>query len=123
MPLAEVGAHYCQDFAHSAIHCFSRAADLEASVATTVLASGVTYVVIYDYPLYAGSYMYVSQDYSALVWIGWNDRVSSFSVRNSGEGHFYTNWFYDGTGYYFCCNQQVAALGSYDNTFSSVHQG
>jgi hypothetical protein len=119
--LAQVGRYYCDDFAFPAIHCFSTAADLETSAAVTLSATSVTYVTLYDYPFFAGSYMYISQDYTALVTIGWNDRASSFIVKNGEAGHFYTNWFYGGTGYYFCCNQQVAALGSYDNTFSSVH--
>jgi hypothetical protein len=119
--LAEVGRHFCHDFDYPAIHCFSSSKALEASVSATLATTDLLFVVLYEYPLFAGSYIYISQDYSALVTIGWNDRASSFIARNNQAGHFYTDWFYGGTGYYFCCNQQIASLGSFDNTFSSVH--
>lgn len=121
IPLVQVGNHFCDDFDYPLIHCFTTASALDASDAQVLSATSVEYVTIYDYPLYAGSYMHVSQDYTVLATIGWNDRVSSFIVRNGQEGHFYTDWFYGGTGYYFCCSQMVNGLGSYDNTFSSVH--
>jgi hypothetical protein len=119
------GDFYCHDFDYPAIHCFSEAATLEDAVAPAVeaaAAAGVDYVVVFDYTWFAGSYMYISQDYTALVFLGWNDRISSFMGRNSQRGQFFTDWFYTGTAYYFCCNQQVASLGSYSNTFSSVYR-
>ena len=64
--------------------------------------------------------MYMSDDYQVLATIGWNDRISSFIVKNSMTGKFWTDWFYGGSYYYFCCNSQVQYLGGYDNTFSSV---
>jgi hypothetical protein len=64
--------------------------------------------------------MYFSADYSALALIGWNDRISSFIGQNSGSANFWTDWFFSGSYYSFCCNQQIASLGSYDNSFSSV---
>ena len=64
----------------------------------------------------------MSEDYSVLSLIGWNDRISSFKGRNSQLGAFYVDWFYSGTVWAFCCNQQVANLGSYSNTFSSIRR-
>jgi len=113
---------YCHDFDYPAIHCYRDSADLEASTAVTLAAAAVDYVVVFDYTWFAGPYMYISQDYTALVFLGWNDRISSFMARNSQRGYLWTDWFYSGTGYYFCCNQQVASLGSFNNTFSSVHR-
>jgi hypothetical protein len=120
--LSDVGQHFCEDFTTPVIHCFSKAADLEASVAPRLASATGNYVIIYDFTGYAGSYMYISQDYTVLATIGWNDRISSYVALNSNLGHFFTDWFYGGTQYGFCCNQQVPALGIYDNTFSSVHR-
>jgi len=66
--------------------------------------------------------MNVSQDYAALSAIGWNDRISSFRGRNSETGQFWTDWFYGGTWYAFCCNTSVSNLGSFNNTFSSIQR-
>jgi hypothetical protein len=130
IPLGDVGRHYCHDFAYPEIRCFSSAAGLEASTADALAlespgdgmmaASGAPYVTIYDYTFYQGSYMHLSEDYWALSLIGWNDRVSSFIGRNWESGAFWTDWFYGGPRYYFCCNWAVSSLGVYDNAFSSV---
>lgn len=45
--------------------------------------------------------------------IGWDDRISSFQVKNGQSGVFWTDWLYGGTRYTFCCNQLVASLGSW----------
>jgi hypothetical protein len=122
--LVNVGRYYCHDFAYPQIHCFSRAADLEARASRILDASSssLDYAIIYDFATFAGPYMYMSQDYTVLAWIGWNDRIGSFLVRNSQSGKFWTDWFFGGSYYGFCCNQQVTYLGVYDNTFSSVYR-
>jgi hypothetical protein len=121
IPLVEVGRHFCDDFSYPTIHCFTRADDLETRSAAA-LTAGVTYVTIYEYATFAGAYMHVSEDYTVLAWIGWNDRISSFKGRNSELGAFYTDWFYSGTADQFCCNELAYSLGGFDNTFSSVHR-
>jgi hypothetical protein len=86
--LVDVGKWYCQEFAHPAIHCYSSAAALESAVAAPLAAattSALTYVAVYDYTLYQGGYMYMSDNYTVLSLIGWNDRISSFSVRRSAS--------------------------------------
>jgi hypothetical protein len=123
IPLREVGDWYCDDLSFPLIRCFSEAADLEAAVSTLLAQQAVVYVTVYDYPTYSGSYMHVSQDYNILALIGWNDRISSFRGRNYESGVFFTDWFYSGVQYGFCCNQQASTLGSFDNTFSSIHRG
>jgi hypothetical protein len=120
LKLTEVARWYCDDFSYPVIECYSEPTDLEGRTAATMSVSSVDYVTIYDYASYTGPYMHVSQDYTILASIGWNDRVSSFKARNSQDGRFYTDWFYNGTAYYFCCNQQLASLGVFDNTFSSM---
>lgn len=117
-----VGTHFCHDFAFPQIHCFSTAADLEAAVAPIVNTAGVNWVAGFDYTSFQGPYMYFSQNYSVLATIGWNDRISSYIAVNSQSGRFWTDWFFSGTSYSFCCNQQIPSLGSYNNTFSSVSQ-
>lgn len=120
IPLAEVGQWYCEDFDAPVIHCFSSSKALETSVAPILATTSVTYVVVYEFTAYQGAYLYISNNVTVLGTLGWNDRISSFSVRNSQSGWFWTDWFYGGTGYQFCCNSQVGSLGSFDDTFSSV---
>lgn len=120
--LSEVGNWYCHDFAWPKIHCFSTGPMLESAVASFTATPSVTYMTVYDYTAYQGPYMYFSQDYTILATIGWNDRVSSFIVHNSLSGVFWTDWFYTGTRFDWCCNQGWASLGSYDNVFSSIYQ-
>lgn len=136
IPLAEVGNWYCHDFDYPVIHCFSDPASLQESSATAqtkrkaraLLAgdleaalAGVTYVTVYEYTSYQGAFMQMSENYSLLSLIGWNDRISSFKARNSMSGAFWTDWFYTGTKYSFCCNQELGSLGGYNDTFSSVY--
>lgn len=136
-PLAvvEVGNHYCHDLDYPAIHCFSDPEALETEMnsgdslagasgfagASAAAGTGV-YATVYEYTTFQGSYMHMSQNYTCLACIGWNDRISSFVALNSQSGNFYTDWFYGGTVYGFCCNQQKTGLGSFDNTFSSVYR-
>lgn len=119
--LSDVGNWYCHDFAWPKIHCFSTSARLEAAVSSFTSSSSITYMTVYDYTAYQGPYMYFSQDYTVLATIGWNDRVSSFIVHNSQSGVFWTDWFYTGTRFDWCCNQGWASLGSFDNVFSSIY--
>jgi hypothetical protein len=123
IPLNEVGNWYCEDLSYPLIQCFSEATELEARVDKSLAVQAADYVTVYEYPGYAGAYMHVSQDYTILALIGWNDRISSFRGRNSQSGKFFTDWFYGGVQYGFCCNQQASSLGSFDNTFSSIHRG
>jgi hypothetical protein len=123
LKLTAVGDWYCDDFSYPVITCYSDPGTLSRRDAAILATTSIEYVTIYDFTTFTGSFMHVSQDYTALVSIGWNDRVSSFIGRNSLSGHFLTDWFYGGTAYSFCCNQNVPSLGAFDNTFSSVHQG
>ena len=122
MKLADVGKWYCQDFAYPAIQCFSDPSALETSTSSSLMAAatGVTYITVYEFTTYQGAYMHMSQDYSMLSLVGWNDRISSFSVKNNQSGVFWTDWLYSGYRYTFCCNQSMGSLGSWNDTFSSV---
>lgn len=118
----EVGNWYCHDFAYPVIQCFSDPNQLETSTsaALTTAAAGVTYVTVYEFTTYQGAYMHISENHSMLSMLGWNDRISSFKVKNNQSGVFWTDWLYSGTRYTFCCNQSLGSLGSFNDTFSSV---
>lgn len=131
--LAEVGKWFCHDFDFPQIHCFTSATRLEAAILAQPAGDGEMsvasaygpgdYVTIYSEPSYGGSYAHLSANYDQLWLIGWNDRISSFKVRNNARGRFYSNWYGGGTVYSFCCNSTVPWMSStYDNTFSSVYR-
>jgi hypothetical protein len=120
IPLADVSRYYCDDFSYPVIRCSTSELVAEARATLTLALASVQYLTIYDQALYGGGWMHVSQDYTALVFIGWDDRISSFKARNSETGRFFTDWFFGGSIWSFCCNQQQASLGGYDNTFSSI---
>jgi hypothetical protein len=125
VPLTEVGRLRCHDFDYPRIHCYSSDAAIGAAVEAalgTDSATSASYVLIYDGSSFNGSYMYVSQDYVALFVIGWNDRISSFKAINGQSGALFTDWYYGGSSWSFCCNQQVASLGGFNDSFSSVQR-
>lgn len=126
--LSAVGSYHCHDFDYPRIHCFTTADALGATVEAAFGVVGplgttaVNYVLIFENAAYGGASMYVSQDYSALTFIGWNDRISSFKAQNSETGSFYWDWLYGGTPYTFCCNQNVWSLGIWNDNISSVQR-
>jgi hypothetical protein len=120
IPAEAVGRYYCDDFSYPEIRCSSTPALAEARAKLVAVLAAIDYVTIYDQSNYGGAFMHVSQDYSALTFIGWNDRISSFKGRNSETGTFYVDWFYSGASWGFCCNTQTPNLGIYNNTFSSI---
>jgi hypothetical protein len=120
IPVEDVGKYYCDDFAYPEIRCWSTRVLADSRALAVTLLTSIDYVTVYDLTNFNGAFMNVSQDYAALSTIGWNDRVSSFKARNSETGTFYTDWFYSGSFWGFCCNSQLASLGSYNNTFSSI---
>jgi hypothetical protein len=91
--LTEVGRWYCDDFSYPAIHCFSNPDELEARATQILATTAIDYVTVYDQTGFAGSYMHMSEDYTVLAWVGWNDRISSLRGTNSQSGHFYVDWF------------------------------
>jgi peptidase inhibitor family I36 len=122
IPLEDVGKYYCDDFSYPEITCWSTRLPADARATVVTLLTAIDYVTIWDGTNYGGSFLNVSEDYSALALLGWNDRISSFKGRNSETGAFYTDWFYSGTVWAFCCNTQAPGLGAYNNTFSSIRR-
>ena len=142
LKLRDVGKYYCHDFDYPRITCSRNPQVTQRSVDTKVAEAearvelaadsfatlsmeeeeGGHYATIYDGMTFSGSWMVVSQDYDALFWVGWNDRISSFRSRYYGAGSFYTDWYGNGSAWRFCCNQYVSSLGGYDNSFSAVYR-
>jgi hypothetical protein len=122
IPLEEVSKYYCDDFSYPVITC--SVSPLLHAVRTTAFAllASVDYVTVFEHATFQGASMNISQDYPVLTLIGWNDRISSFKVRNGETGRFSVDWLYAGSGWSFCCNTQQGTLGGYDNTFSSVQR-
>jgi len=122
IPVEDIPRYYCDDFSYPVIQCSSVPVLPETRALTMSLLAGVDYTTIYDQASFQGPYMNVSQDYAALVTIGWNDRIGSFRGRNGETGRFWTDWFNSGSSWSFCCNSNVPSLGSYNNTFSSIER-
>ena len=127
--LAHVAGLHCHDLDFPRLHCFetARARDaaltLEAGAGSLgpLGATATAYVTVFEHASYGGASMTVSQDYSTLAFIGWNDRISSFKALNSETGNFYWDWLYGGgTPYTFCCNQNVPSLGIWNDNISSI---
>ncbi len=124
-----VSNYYCHDHNFPLIKCFSSAGALEAALRTDAADMGVAaasasdYVLVFSGTGYSGSYMYISQDYSALFFVGWNDRIRSYRGQNYGQGTFWTDWYASGTGQDFCCNVTMPYLpANLDKAFSSVYR-
>jgi hypothetical protein len=126
-------AYYCHDFDYPRIHCFRSAEDLQAAVGVTsptntalLSAASVpvgTWVIVFSDASYAGSYAYLSHNYDRLGDIGWNDRISSFSVNVGISGFFAQNVFGSGWGYNWCCYQNIPYVGSsFNDQFSSFYR-
>jgi hypothetical protein len=122
IPLSDVSKYFCDDFAYPEIRCSTTQLLAAARATTLSLLGAVDYVTIYDQASYGGTFMNVSEDYAVLSLIGWNDKISSIRGRNSETGRFWTDWFYGGTPWAFCCNQQIPNLYSYNNVFSSIQR-
>ena len=121
--LIDVAKYACQDIDYPHIHCYSTNSARDASAASLLASPSSTYVIVWEDASYAGASLIISQDYTVLATLGWNDRISSFKAQNSQSGRFWTDWFYGGTAYYFCCNSQVGYVGdAYNDTFSSVQR-
>jgi hypothetical protein len=120
--LSDVSQYHCHDLDYPLIHCFRSESSRDDTTAARLAASGIPYVIVWENGTYSGNSLILSQDYTALVVLAWNDRISSFKVQNSQSGRFWTDWFYGGTFYAFCCNQTVPYLGPFNDTFSSVYR-
>ena len=122
IPLEDVSKYSCDDFSYPEIRCWSTRVLQDARATLVTLLTSIDYVTIYDLVSFNGASMNVSQDYATLATIGWNDKISSFRARNNETGTFWTDWFYSGSSFSFCCNTSVSNLGSWSNIFSSIQR-
>ncbi len=133
IPASEIPDWFCHDRNFPLIHCFRTAESLESArsaldspaalASGAVTAASTDYVVVYSATSYAGSYMFVSQNYDILALVGWNDRIRSYRALNSALGTFWTDWFGNGSRLDFCCNTSAASLsGTFDQAISSVYR-
>lgn len=129
--LEGVAGYHCHDLDFPRIHCFDSARARDAALALEAGAASlsplgvtaVSYVVVYEHASYGGASLVVSEDYTSLTFIGWNDRISSFKAQNGETGSFWWDWFYGGgMPYTFCCNQNVANLGTWNDNISSIQR-
>ena len=134
IPVSEISRHYCHDRDYPKIHCYATPSRLEAAIrapgtAISTPGGGVQaastsdYVVIYSGTSYSGAYMYLSQNYDVLAFVGWNDRIRSYRSLNGASGVFYTDWFGSGSALTFCCGRTATYLSStFDRQISSVYR-
>jgi hypothetical protein len=117
--------YHCHDFASPELRCFTSVEDHDLDFfggdgnSVSVLSSS-GYVIAWSGNSYSGSSVTLTQNYSNLGTIGWNDRISSYKVYTSLSGAFYEHTSYTGLVQTYCCNAQVAYVGdTRNNTFSS----
>jgi hypothetical protein len=125
--LKAAGSLSCHDLDYPVLTCFRTAVELEAALKAPARGSGITaltldagYVVVYEHGQFGGAAQALSQDYSYLGTIGWNDRVSSLKSFGA-SGHFTENSPTGGFTYYFGTSTQVAYVGdTYNDKFSAL---
>jgi hypothetical protein len=131
VPIAveQIPDFFCHDRDYPTIHCFTSARRLEATLRgpgtgfAPAAVAAVDYVIVYSLTYYAGSYLYISQDYDTLALVGWNDRIRSYRGLNSELGRFWTDWFHGGTALDICCNAFVPSLSAtFDQKITSVYR-
>ena len=78
------------------------------------------YVIVFEHGQYAGASMSLSQDYSYLGTIGWNDKISSFKSFGA-SGKFWENAPSGGFAYFFGSTTWVAYVGDqFNDRFSAL---
>jgi hypothetical protein len=130
--LAEATANHCHDLHAGAFECFTSEAERDAAVGTVLAgenaassesaAASSGYVIVWAAASFAGASTVLSQDYSNLTSLGWNDRISSYRVYTTGTGAFYDQAYYSGLTQFYCCFAQVSYVGNqYNDIFSSFN--
>ncbi len=123
----------CHDFDFPVLTCYQTAGEMEAAAAErarsglqaqsvgSLAAASTGYVVVYVDGAWGGSARAISQSYSYLGTIGWNDVISS--LRSYGaSGYFTENAPTGGFVYSFYGTSQVTYVGdTYNDKFSAVY--
>lgn len=121
----DAGRYHCHDLDYPIIRCFRTSHALDeafgARAGDGAAPTAVAFVRVYEDAQFTGPSAILSQSYSQLGDIGWNDRITSYRGLNSGSGTFFKNNNFNGESDAFCCNQQVGNVGAnFNDTFSSV---
>lgn len=128
--LATATKYHCHDLTPGILTCFrsADARDFDAEAATSTQGSAVelagsgNYVIAWDYLGFAGSSVFLSQDYPYLSSLGWNDKISSYKAYMTRTGYFFQHAQYAGGVQAFCCNAEVTNVGAtFNNAFSSLN--
>lgn len=130
VPISDVLNYHCHDVSFPKLSCFTSATDRDQDLAATSFGGALTgvqslgsgYVIAYVHASYAGSSVILSQDYSNLGNIGWNDVISSYKVYTTSTGAFYQHAGYGGIVKYYCCLTNVTYVGdAYNDIFSAFN--
>lgn len=129
IPVAEIALHHCHDRAFPHIECYTTRAEVERALVVDRMApaslaeAASDYVVVWASTSYRGATLTISQDYSTLAVVGWNDRIRSYKGLNGASGTFYVDWFAGGDDLVFCCNVQDPSLpAAFDLRITSVYR-
>jgi len=125
--LKEAADLSCHDFDYPVLTCFRSSAEMEQAAAARVAADGAVfaaaatgYVVVFENGGYGGTSRTISQSYSYLGDIGFNDKISSFKSYGA-TGRFYEHAPPGGLIYSFSSSTWVSYVGdTYNDKFSSV---
>lgn len=131
--VAEASQFHCHDVLPTEFQCFRLRAARDRAVEKVVVpkragstgvdplsASSTGYVVAYAAISYAGSSVVLSQNYSNLGTIGWDNIISSYKVFTGATGAFYEYTNYAGRYQEYCCFTNVWYVGdALNDRFSS----
>lgn len=132
--LAEARSLSCHDFDYPVLTCFRTGPEMEAAAAAQassgsgsgaapLTAATTGYVVVFADGAYKGSERALSQDYTYLGTIGWNDVISSLKSYGA-TGHFFENAPTGGFEYFFYPTSAVSYVGDfYNDKFSALYFG
>ena len=122
----------CSDVDYPILTCYRTSGELEVAMAAATsddltLSTGLAattstgYVIVFEHGQYAGASMALSQNYTYLGTIGWNDKISSFKSYGA-SGKFWENAPSGGFIYYFGPTTWVAYVGDvYNDRFSAFY--
>jgi hypothetical protein len=121
-----VASLQCHDFEYPVIRCFSTAdriaADIDARLDNSDVDGArllsVGFVTVYQDISYGTPSISLSNDWSSLSVLGWNDRISSFKSFGATGGF----WEHSPSGGFFhgyATTTQTSSLGSHNDAFSA----
>jgi hypothetical protein len=124
--LKEAASLSCHDFDYPVLTCFENSAQMEKVAAErfaardAMAAASSGYIVVFEHGAYLSPSRTISQSYSYLGDIGFNDKISSFKSYGA-TGRFTEHAPPGGLVYSFSGSTWVSYVGdTYNDKFSSV---